>query len=451
MFISLHNLSINDLAKQASRKLTLRITRWLLGIVFPLFLLLNVALDVWSVDNMVKSSSLQAVKALAVGDIIQLVRIKSSLQSSAPIPSVDLFDIHGRYIDIGDKLKADPKLQKHALSFDVSDSQLHLGRRYLLQDSSGKIEGYLQVLVPVDFKWMAIVAIVMLLFVGLVKYFAMIFFSRFAAQIAEPLAMVPEMLKNPDIINRYAITELKVLSEKLIENRDKERQLLAAQREYELQKALSEMALQVAHDIRSPVTAIQIVAKTSVGLDEARKKLLEQASSRVNEIANQLLSTGKQFSQSSKGCNINEVLSQIVDEKKLILANSDVSITLHSDLHKNYWIEGDPIETKRALSNLINNSIESLSDVGNIDVRLIQEAQKVAVEIEDNGRGMPPEVLSRLGQRGVSFGKVDQPSAGNGLGWYHAKKVIEQAKGQIEVSSEEGLGTKIRISFSQVS
>ena len=59
---------------------------------------------------------------------------------------------------------------------------------------------------------------------------------------------------------------------------------------------------------------------------------------------------------------------------------------------------------------------------------------------------MSPEVLNRLGQSGFTYGK---PS-GNGIGFHHARQLIERLGGHIQVSSQESLGTEVRISLNRI-
>jgi signal transduction histidine kinase len=98
-------------------------------------------------------------------------------------------------------------------------------------------------------------------------------------------------------------------------------------------------------------------------------------------------------------------------------------------------------DLKNIISNLINNSAEAMDQNGFISVSLEKEDENLLLEIRDNGKGIPKEILPQLMQEGASFGKKD----GNGLGLYHAKKSIESWGGQIQIRSTVGVGTTVSI------
>ena len=67
----------------------------------------------------------------------------------------------------------------------------------------------------------------------------------------------------------------------------------------------------------------------------------------------------------------------------------------------------------------------------------------VLIEVKDNGKGIPPEVLAKLGQKGETYGKA----GGNGLGLYHARTTIEGWGGSFKIESVPGKGTAVLITL----
>lgn len=104
----------------------------------------------------------------------------------------------------------------------------------------------------------------------------------------------------------------------------------------------------------------------------------------------------------------------------------------------------NPTEIKCVLSNTINNSFESFTqnDSGFIEVILDSNEDKIILTVKDSGKGIPLHILSKLGTKGVTFGKEGTQS-GNGLGVSHAKQRIEAMGGSYEIQSTEGLGTSV--------
>ena len=94
---------------------------------------------------------------------------------------------------------------------------------------------------------------------------------------------------------------------------------------------------------------------------------------------------------------------------------------------------------------MINNSIEAIPDKGKVLISIDSISDEFFnVTVEDNGKGIPSDVLSKLGEKGFSFGKQ---TSGAGLGVYHAKKTIEAFGGSFNVSSLIGKGTLITLSL----
>jgi signal transduction histidine kinase len=90
------------------------------------------------------------------------------------------------------------------------------------------------------------------------------------------------------------------------------------------------------------------------------------------------------------------------------------------------------------LSNLVNNSVEALERGGSVTVSLARRGGSVEITVRDNGKGIPAEVLQRLGRRGETYGKA----GGSGLGLHHARAAAEAWNGSLNISSEPGKGTE---------
>lgn len=192
--------------------------------------------------------------------------------------------------------------------------------------------------------------------------------------------------------------------------------------------------VQMAHDIRSPLFALQTVLEAPGEFNEKKKTLLMMAARRLQEIADSILEENK----SSQEVNLNTLIAEIVNEKQVVFPNFNFHFTsLSNDISHKLC----PVELKRILSNLINNSIEACEcKSGFIQVSLEKSNGVVKIFIRDNGKGIP---LSRLPFIfGRSFGK----SSGNGLGLAHAKKYIESIGGNLEICSSAN-GTEVYLAF----
>jgi len=229
----------------------------------------------------------------------------------------------------------------------------------------------------------------------------------------------------------------------------------AADKKREL--AVGEIASQVAHDIRSPLSALTLLTGRLEQIPEENRLLIRHAVQRINDIANDLLARGRaatdvdklehRIETSTHPIFLAAEIESLVSEKRLQLRNSlDIDIDLKFD-STSYGAFAKIIASdfKRVLSNLINNSVESYRErSGRILVSASADNEKIRLRIVDFGCGIPDEVLRIVGQRRLSYGKNDHDK-GFGLGLSHAFKTIENFGGQLIIKSKVGSGTTIEV------
>lgn len=210
---------------------------------------------------------------------------------------------------------------------------------------------------------------------------------------------------------------------------------------------LADLARGVAHDIRGPLSTIRMAL--SKPLNGESIELLRSAAGRINGIAEELLSSGRSserlFDSAEPQADILKIAKLVVDEKRgLLTSNADLEIVLTNRTGKaSIFVACDEVNAARVLSNLIQNSIEATSHCGKIEIAIDQQKQFVSVAIADSGKGIPSQQIPRLFQEGSTFGK----EAGNGLGLYQAKCLIEKWKGSIRLFSKEGVGTTVFVNL----
>lgn len=208
--------------------------------------------------------------------------------------------------------------------------------------------------------------------------------------------------------------------------------------------ALSQIATQVAHDIRSPLTAISMLEKDLNELPEKKRMLLKMAATRIRDIADHLLAKHKLVMRADDSVHLlSSLIDRLLTEKRLQYrsrpgANIELSV---DETSYGAFAKVEAQAFLRVLSNLIDNSVEAIGESGRVEIRLSATPSTVQIMIQDTGVGMPPEILARVGQKGESFGK----SNGSGLGLHNAKSTLKSWGGRIEIASELGTGTVVRI------
>jgi signal transduction histidine kinase len=228
--------------------------------------------------------------------------------------------------------------------------------------------------------------------------------------------------------------------------------------ENERNKATSLMAKQVAHDIRSPLSALNMMLPTLGSVPEDKQKVIESAIERINSIAADLLEKGTQpivkaISDSPRSqapgpkmqkIILSELVDKIIFEKQNQFRDkSNLKIRSDIDAGSGDLINANSNDLMRVLSNLINNSVEALpgSD-GEVTVTVRTFSKAVHLTVKDSGVGIPKLVLERLGEPGVTYGK-EGSSSGAGLGIFHAKRTIASFGGTFNIISQDGVGTLI--------
>ena len=219
--------------------------------------------------------------------------------------------------------------------------------------------------------------------------------------------------------------------------REKE-EYLTSLHHLKLKESQAAIASQVAHDIRSPLAALDSVMKDVSQLPEDKRTLIRDAANRIRDIANNLIEKTQELQASEAGAGASatgpasaepssvQLLSSLVDSlitEKRAQFRSKIGVeidALRDAASYGLFAEIQPAEFKRVLSNLINNGVEALGSKGSVTVRLAAEDGRILIQVQDNGKGIPPEVLARLGGKGETHGKA----GGSGLGLYHAKTCV---------------------------
>lgn len=227
----------------------------------------------------------------------------------------------------------------------------------------------------------------------------------------------------------------------------------------EINESRAYLAAQVAHDIRSPLVALDAALKNTAELPEKKRIIVRHAVNRIRDIANNLLEKNRQQAGTPAAVNtavgvhvtgepptvhlLSSLIDPVITEKRLSFEskpgiNIDFKLTQES---YGLFARLQPVEFRRMLSNLVNNAVEALGDKGAVDVSLNYKDESIVLTISDNGKGIPPAILAKLGQKGETHGKA----GGSGLGLFHARSTAESWGGSLVITSELGKGTAVTI------
>jgi signal transduction histidine kinase len=214
-------------------------------------------------------------------------------------------------------------------------------------------------------------------------------------------------------------------------------------------EAWAEMARQVAHEVKNPLTPIQLSTEHLLRVygdpDVDFEKVLKECAETVLQQVRTLRQISMEFSTfASPGplaLEPTDVASLVRETVAPYLKTAPTAIRLEVDA------EGDLPEVlvdrrlvQRTLVNLIENAFNALNGSGRIDVEVARDGEFVTLAVRDNGVGIDPEVLARVFEPYFST-----RAAGTGLGLAIARKVVEDHGGTITLESEPGQGTEVTI------
>ena len=221
--------------------------------------------------------------------------------------------------------------------------------------------------------------------------------------------------------------------------------------EKQLAETVAGLARQVSHDIRSPLSALELVSSNLSEVLPEKRIIIRNSVNRIRDIANTLLKKGTHSSLTSESMDsaqnslLYPIIESVVSEKMVQFGNR---LGLEIELRQSQDSFGifsriQVTEFKRALSNLIDNSSEAMTGgSGKITINLEARSDDSAViQIQDNGSGIPKDRIPLLGIKGNTFGKT----GGNGLGLHHALNLLKGWGGDLGIQSELGSGTIVTL------
>ncbi len=224
----------------------------------------------------------------------------------------------------------------------------------------------------------------------------------------------------------------------------------------ERESAWREMAKQVAHEIKNPLTplklGVQLLERSwrekDPNFDEKFKRFsqsfIEQIDS-LSHIASEFSNFAKMPDTKLEDVSVMEVLATVVD---VFQNNTGVNILLNSHADDTFVVKGDRDQLLRSFNNLIKNSIEASASKRRCRITITVSRgtdQSITVTLQDNGEGISPEIQEKLFQPNFTT-----RSSGTGLGLAFVKQAIEGMGGTIHYHTIIGKGTTFYLTIPQL-
>lgn len=316
-----------------------------------------------------------------------------------------------------------------------------------------------------NYKWLALSPIALYfggILIGLFLFLIILFRKMLYHYLLQPLIVLKDRISEistETMLQKTHIDNIHNAPRELIEIKEAfERLLLNLQNQYnkrieaEKMKALIDLAACVAHDIRSPLLALDVISKDIKNISEGQRLVLRNSANRINDIANNLLTQYKQKrniahdnAPNMQPELLSNLLMSLISEKRMQYKNNSIKLVINLDENTHGEFSIIPASMfHRILSNLINNSIEAFSSEIQISLSILkyEENNKLNITIQDNGNGIPFNILERI----IKGESISNKKTGHGLGLVHAIKTIErECSGEFYIKSTIQTGTVINI------
>jgi signal transduction histidine kinase len=205
------------------------------------------------------------------------------------------------------------------------------------------------------------------------------------------------------------------------------------------------------HELRTPLTRLKLAtgaALTESGLPtqvQESLKIADQSADSMSKIVNQLLLLAKadagQLGLALAPIDLRLVAAEAADAMPPRKPELEVNLTDQPAI-----VNGDEDHLKRAVLNLLQNAYRHTPEGKKVSITVAIKENQAVLRVEDEGAGVAPEHLTRLGER---FYRVDiarsQAEGGVGLGLSICKSIVEAHGGEIKITSTEGKGTSVAV------
>ena len=215
-------------------------------------------------------------------------------------------------------------------------------------------------------------------------------------------------------------------------------------------RAWGEIARRLAHEIKNPLTPIQLSAeriqlKFKNKLDKEDSEILERSTNTIVNQVNALKIMVNEFAEYARPPKIQKdsvQIDKLIDEV-VALYEIEKIITIKKD-RKIPTIYADQNKLRQVIINLLENSQDALKEIKNkkIMISIKNKSGEIELTVEDNGVGIPDIIIGRIFEPYVTSKKT-----GTGLGLAIVHKIIEEHEGKITIDRIKNSGTRVTINF----
>ncbi len=229
-------------------------------------------------------------------------------------------------------------------------------------------------------------------------------------------------------------------------------------RVHRLEQMRRDFVSNVSHDMRTPLTVLHGYIETFQDAEDTPKKWrralnsMQEQTKRMELLITDLLLLAKyeteDISQGLKKVNIKGLLVTIKEDAQAFSAENSHNIRLRIESDERCSILGNENQLHSAFSNLVYNAVKYTPPGGQIDLHWWTDEKGGHLSVEDTGEGFDPIHIPHLTERFYRTDPSrDKASGGSGLGLAIVKHVLLNHQGELEIHSEEGVGSEFICHF----
>ena len=283
---------------------------------------------------------------------------------------------------------------------------------------------------------------------GILAYFLSTYITKSLAAVSQKIKSV-EIGDNNERLNWKNNDEIGILVtayNEMLNKLEISKEQLA---QNERQNAWREMAKQVAHEIKNPLTpmklSVQHLSRSLLLAEKSDEKTIKDFQSKMVQQINVLSEIADEFSNyaelpkgNMKELDLLKILKKIIN---LFKHENQVIFKLNINNTNSFKILGDENQLIRVFNNLIQNSLQAMNNKGLIEINCIKTSANLVVHFMDDGPGIPLEIHQKIFEP-----KFTTKSKGKGLGLALVWQIISNHNAKISISSNSK-GAHFIISF----
>ena len=211
---------------------------------------------------------------------------------------------------------------------------------------------------------------------------------------------------------------------------------------------LGEMAARVGHDIIGSVRNAEILSKRAHWSNEKQTELFSESLNKIKSIVSEIsryskaqIQTQEKTAVIDKPFDLIKELKRIAKQKQIQFEDQFNILFENLSLQRGLTVKFNSLEFERSVSNLINNAVEASSFGSSVTVKLRTESDFISVEIVDSGKGIPEDIISKVGTKNFTSGKIK----GTGIGVFYSRQFAESLGGQLKIDSTVQKGTTVSL------